>query len=113
MVFDATVSYLAQLITNKDYNIKSVCSANTRSQLAKHKVAPFMGKMECKKYLKAVWNIMSRERQMQVRKLQEQQGIKSAMRHYEAWLGVHSQPKGGDGMKEERETSTNPTWGRS
>ena len=48
----------------------------TRSQPVKPKVAAFMGKIECEKYPKAVWNSMTNEHKMQVRKLGEQQGIK-------------------------------------
>ena len=69
---------------------------------AKSKVAPFTGKLECKKYPKAVWNSMSREPQMQVRKLRVHQGIKPTSKQsgseirnaaLEAQLRVDSQPK--------------------
>ena len=58
--------------------MQSVHFAKTRSQPAKPKAVPSMGKIECKKYPKAVWSSMSKEQQMQVRKLQEQQGMKPA-----------------------------------
>ena len=78
--FDVVVSYLGQMVTRKGLIMQSVQIATTKSQTVRHKVLAFMGKVECKKYPKAVWNSMTREQQMQVRKLQEQQGIKSAMR---------------------------------
>ena len=56
--------------------MQSVWIATTRSKPMRPKVAVFMGNLECKKYPKAVWNSMTREQQMQVRKLHEQQGIK-------------------------------------
>ena len=43
------------------------------------KVAAFMGEVECKKYPKKVLNSMTKEQKMKVRKLQEQQGIKTTM----------------------------------
>ena len=57
---------------------------------------------------RAVWNSMTREQQMQVRKLHEQQGIKPPMQKtgtdtrisaLEAKLGIASQPKEGDVKK--------------
>ena len=61
-----------------------------------------MGKIECKKYSKAVWNFMSKVQQMQVSKLHEQQGIKPAVQMTSAkarisaledQLKVNSKPK--------------------
>ena len=43
--------------------------ATTRSQPVGPKVAAFMGKVECKEYLQAVWNFMTREQHMHIRKL--------------------------------------------
>ena len=42
------------------------------------KVVAFRGKIKCKKYPKAVRNFMTKEQQMHICKLCEQQGIKSA-----------------------------------
>ena len=60
--------------------MESVHIAKTRSQLMRPKVAAFMGKIECKKYPKTVWNFMTKEQQMQVCKLHEQQGTKPVMK---------------------------------
>ena len=66
------------------------------------------GKAKCKKYPKAVWNSMTRDQQMQARKLQEQQGIKPPTQQtsadarisaLEAQLGITSQPKQRDVKK--------------
>ena len=46
----------------------------------KPKVVAFMGKAECKKYPKEVWNSMTKEQQMQARKLQQEQGSKPTTR---------------------------------
>ena len=51
--------------------MQSVCYAKTRSQSAKPGVMALMKTIECKKKPKAVWK---------VRKLHEQQGIKSTMK---------------------------------
>ena len=67
--FDATVSYLGQIFMKKGYNMQSVHVAKTKSQLAKPQEIPFTWKIKCKKYCKAVWNSMSSEQQMEVRKL--------------------------------------------
>ena len=76
-----------------------------RKLLAKLKVMVFMGTVEYKKYPKAVWNSITKEQQMKVRKLCEQQGIKPAVKMtsadtriaaLEAKLGVSSQPKEGN-----------------
>ena len=88
----------------------------------KCKVMAFTGKVECKKYPKKVCNSMTKEQQMQVRKLHEQQGIKPTMRQtsadmriaaLEAKLGVSSQSKEGDVKKPEGETPEEPAWGRN
>ena len=65
--FDAMTSYLCQVVTKKGYNVKSIHIAKTGSQPAKPKVVSFMAKIECQKYLKAVWHSIFREQQMQVR----------------------------------------------
>ena len=57
----------------------------------------FIGKIECKKYLKAVWNSMSSKQQMQRRKVSEHQCVRTAA--LEAQLGVNSQPREGDDKK--------------
>ena len=82
--FDAVVSYLSQMVTKKGLIVQSVWIATTGSQPVRLKVVAFMGKVECKKYLKAVWNSMTREQEMQVRKLRLQQGIKPATRQTSA-----------------------------
>ena len=48
----------------------------------------FTGKVECKKYPKAVWNSMIKKKQMLVRKLQQEQGIKPATRMASTETGV-------------------------
>ena len=82
----------------------------------------FTGNVECKKYPKAVWNSMTRDKQMMVIKLQEQQGIKSATRQttadarisaFEAKLWLTSQPKQGDIKEKEGETLEEPKWGKN
>ena len=71
---------------------------------------------------KAVWNSMTREQQMQVRKLCEQQGIKPAVKQtsadarisvLEAKLGITSQPVQGDVNKKEGETPKEQKCGRN
>ena len=63
---------------------------------------------------------MTRKQQMQVRKLQEQEGIKPTMRQtsadvrisaLEAKLRITSQPEQGDVKKKEGETPKEPKWG--
>ena len=75
--FDAPMSHHSQMGTKKGYNMQSIHTAKTRHQPAKPKVVVFTGKIECKKYPKTVWNPISREQQIQVRKMHEQQGIKT------------------------------------
>ena len=67
-----------------------------------------MGKVEFKKYSKAVWNSNTMEQRVKVCKLCEQQGIKLAMKQtstdtritaLEAKLGITSQPEEGDVKK--------------
>ena len=62
--------------------------AKTGSQQVKPKVATFMGNVECKKHPKAVWKSMSKELQIQVRKLQEFQGIKPLQSRLAPKLGL-------------------------
>ena len=80
----------------------------------------FMGNIEYKKYHKAVWNSMTRDYQMQVRKLHEQQGIKPTVKQtsaeariaaLDAWLRIHSQPKEGDVTKKKEEGPKEPVCG--
>ena len=59
--FDATMSYLDQMVTKKSNNLQSVHIAMTGSQPTKPKLMPFIGKVECEKYSTAAWNSMSRE----------------------------------------------------
>ena len=77
---DTVVSYLGQMVAKKGLIMQSVWIAKTGSQPMWPKEAASTGKVECKKYPKAVWNSMTREQQMQVRKLHEQQGIKPTMK---------------------------------
>ena len=81
-----------------------------------------MGKVECKKYPSAVWNSVTNEQQMQVRKLHEQQGIKHAAKQTSAdamiaallaKLMICSQPKESDIKKIEGETPQEPARGRT
>ena len=58
--FAAVLSYLGQIATKNNYNMKSVQTAKTRSYPTEPKVAPFMGKIECKICPKAVWNSLLR-----------------------------------------------------
>ena len=62
--FDATLSYLGQMVTKKGLTMQSVHIAKSRSQPVRPKVGAFMGKIECKKYLKTVWNSTMKEQQM-------------------------------------------------
>ena len=64
------------MIIKKGYPMQSIHIVKTKCQPAQPKVAAFTGKVVCNKYSRAVWNSMSREQQMQVRQLHEQQGIK-------------------------------------
>ena len=85
-------------------------------------MAAFMGKVECKKYPKAVCNFMTREQQMQVCNVHEQQGIKPNMKQtstdariaaLEAKLGITSQLEEGDVKKKEGGTPKEPKWGKN
>ena len=96
-----------------------LCIAKTGSHPVKPKVVAFMEKIVCEKYPKAVWSYMTKEQQIQVRKQQEQQGIKPIPKQtsieariaaLEAQLGVSSQPKEGDFKKKEGETPKEPAW---
>ena len=78
--FDTMVSYLSQTVTKEACNMQSLHIAKTRGQQGKPRVAVFMGKIELKKYPKAVWNSMSKEQYMQVRQSHEQQCIKPTAR---------------------------------
>ena len=73
----------------------------------------FKGKVEGKMHPKAVWNPLTKEQQMQIRKLHEQQDIKPAVNQtsadamvaaLEAKLRINSQPKKGDVNKTKGET---------
>ena len=57
--FDATVSYLGQIVAKKSYSMQSVHITKTRNQSVKPKVAAFIRKIECKKYHKTLLNSMS------------------------------------------------------
>ena len=111
--FDATVSYLGQMVIKKSLIMQSVHIAKTGIQVVRPKVAAFTGKVECKKYPKAVWNSMTKKQQMQIRKLHEQQGTKPSMKQpsadariavLEAKLRISSQPEEADIKKKEGET---------
>ena len=62
----------------------AICPYCQDQKSSKPEAAAFTGKLEYKKYPKAVWNSMSKEQQMQVRKLREQQGIKPTVRQFMA-----------------------------
>ena len=68
--FTTIVSYLGQMITKKGINMQSVCIPKSGSQLVKPKVATFTEKNKYMKYLREIWNFMSREQQWQVRQKQ-------------------------------------------
>ena len=87
----------------------------TGSQLAKVKVAAFMG-------MTVFWTFMSREQQMQVRNLQEHQGVKltfnqpsmeARLTNLEVQLRINFQPEEGDVKDKEGETSKEPVWERN
>ena len=71
--FDANVLYSGQIITEKGYLMQSIHIAKTGSQPTRLRVAAFTGKIECKNNFKVVRNSMSRDQQMWVKKLSEQQ----------------------------------------
>ena len=60
--------------------MQSVQVVKTGRQPVRAKVVAFMGKVECKKYPKAVWNFINRHQKMQVKKLCKQQGIKPTIK---------------------------------
>ena len=100
-----TQPYLGQTVTKKGSTMQSIHIARMASHLVKPKVAVFMKKIKCKKYLKAVWNPMMKDQQMQVRKLHEQQGSKpntqqtiaeARITDHVAQLGIGSQCEEGD-----------------
>ena len=81
-----------------------------------------IGEIECKQYPKAVWNFMTNEQQMQVRKLQEQQGIKPTAKQtstgariaaLEDKLRISSHPKEGGVKKTKGEAPKTSAWGRN
>ena len=109
-------SYLVQKVM-KGSTMQSIHIAKTRSHLVKPKEAAFMGKVECKKCPKAVWNSMTKGQQMQVEKLHEQQGIMLATKQSstearifapESQLRISSQPKKGDAKEKEGELPKEP-----
>ena len=57
--FDTTISNLCQMVTKKILIEQYVDIAKTGSQQVRCKVATFVGKIECKKYPKAVKNFMT------------------------------------------------------
>ena len=106
--FDATMSNLGQMVTKKRLIEQVIHIVKTRSQTVRPKVASFTRKIKCKKYPKAVWNSMTKEQQMQVCKLHEQQSIKPAIKQTSADAriaalevnhGINYQPKDGDVKK--------------
>ena len=101
-VFNPTVCFLGQMVMKKGPSMQSVYVAKAGSHLVRPKVVAFTGKVECKKYPKAVLNFITKEQQMQVRKLGQEQGIKPAIMGtsaearviaLEAKFGVSSEPK--------------------
>ena len=67
--FYTMVSYQGQMITKKGTSMQSIHISKARSCPVKPKVVAFIGKIECKKYPMAVWNTMTKEQQIQMRKL--------------------------------------------
>ena len=115
--FDATVSYLGQMVMKKGRTMQSVHIAKTGSQLVRPNVAAFRGKIDCKKYPKAVWNFMTKEQKMQVHKLDEQQGIKPTTQQtstdariaaLDMEFRINYQPEEGDAKKKEGEAPEEP-----
>ena len=108
--YDVMMSYMSKMVMKKGYNMQSLYFAKTGCKHAKPKVTR---KIECRNYPIAVWNSISQQQQMQVRKLHEQEGISlllSCLMHkiaiLNAWLGINSQPNKGDVMKNEGEPLT-------
>ena len=117
-----SMSYMGQMVMKIGLISQSVCITKNGSQPMWSKVVAFIWKVECKKYPKAVRNSKTREQEMQVRKLHEQQGIKPTMKQtsvdtriaaLEAKVGITSQPKKGDVKKKEGETLEEPKWERN
>ena len=52
--FNATVSYMGQMVTKKDPSMQSIHIVRTKSQPVKAEVMAFTSKVGCKKYPKAV-----------------------------------------------------------
>ena len=86
--FDATMSYLSHMVMKKSLIVQLCRIAKIGSPPVRFKVAAFIWKVECKKLPKAVLNSMTKEQQMQVCKLYEQQGIKPAMKQTSADVGI-------------------------
>ena len=116
------MSYFVHMVRKKSYTKQSIRTAKTRHQPVMPKVVTYVGKIECKKYSKAVWNSMFSEQQMQVRKLHEQQGIKPTAKQTSAeariaalkvQLGINSQTKESDAKKKGGETFEEPVGGRN
>ena len=88
---------------HKEMHFNAIClHKKTRSQPARPKVAVFTGKIDCKKYPRALQNLMTKEKQIHVRKMQQEQGIKPIFRpasaearvaSLEAKLGINYQPE--------------------
>ena len=74
-------------------------------------MAFFLGKIECKKYPKAVWYSMSREQQ--IKTASKQLCIEARIAALEAQLRVNSQPEEGDVIKKKGETLAEPAWERN
>ena len=108
------------MVTKKGNIVQSIHIAKTEDQWTKTTVAAFMKRKRCKRYSKEVWFTMSREQQIQVKKLWEQQGIKWATKQsaeamnaaHEAHLGINSQPSKCDASHEEDTPKESP-WGRN
>ena len=112
--FNAVVSYLSQMVTKKGSTMQSIQIPKTGSQPVKPKVVAFMGKVECKKYSKAVCNSMTREQQMQgIKPTTSQTSTEARIAAHEAQLKISSQPRDGDVKKKEGETPRELAWGRN
>ena len=96
------MSYPGQVVTKKGISMQSLHIAKIWNHLMKPKEVAFMGKIKCKRNPKAIWNSMTKEQQIKVRKLHEQQDIKPAMKQtitdakitaLDTQLRISSQPR--------------------
>ena len=120
--FDATNSHLGQMATKWGNNVQPVWIFKTGSQQDNTMVMDYTRKIKCKKYPKAVWDLMSRKQLQQVRWVCKNQGIKPTFmqKSTEAWISIletqliiNSHSEEGNNVKQERETPKDVDWGRA